>query len=32
MPDQISTRRKVLYYDGGLLMVAGIGTFIFHIA
>ena len=32
MPDQISTRRKVLYYGGGLLMVAGIGTFIFHLA
>ena len=32
MPDQISTRRKVLYYGGGLLMVAGIGTFVFHIA
>lgn len=30
MPDQISTRRKVLYYGGGLLMVAGIGSFIFY--
>ena len=31
MPDQISTRRKVLYYGGGLLMVAGMGSFMFHI-
>lgn len=30
MPDQISTRRKVLYYGGGLLMVAGIGSFMFY--
>ena len=31
MPDQISTRRKVLYYGGGLLMIAGIGSFMFHV-
>ena len=31
MPDQISTRRKVLYYGGGLLMVAGIGSCMFHV-
>ena len=31
MPDQISTRRKVLFYGGGLLMVVGIGSFMFHI-
>ena len=31
MPDQISTRRKVLYYGGGLLLIAGIGSFMFHV-
>ena len=31
MPDQISTRRKVLYYGGGLLLITGFGSAMFHV-